>query len=150
MSSPPEGPHAPQSAAPATHQPPDRLLAARPRLFLAAGALAILSLGLPWQVAIVRNGPADATLTNAGTQHPVRVLALLGGLLVWWGMTRGPHRIAWGGLGLAGLALVMGAPGSAVPPGRLVYAVAVALAAIAVSAGAAQRSGEPHDGTPPT
>jgi hypothetical protein len=117
--------------------PPDRLSAMRPHLLTAAAALAVVSLGLPWNSLAVADG--TDLVTVSGTQHAVRVLAPLAALGVWWGLTRGSRTWAWAGLACAVLALPLQPSGSMPASGRLVFAVAILLTGLALASGASRR-----------
>jgi hypothetical protein len=102
-------------------------------LAIAAGALTVLSLGLPWTAA---NGKHTASIdfgaaTVVGAQHPMRVFALAAALLLVSSVRhRRPQRARLGIL-VGALALPLGLDGG-LASGRAVYAVALLLAAMAV------------------
>lgn len=121
--------------------PPDRLVAARPGLGTAAALLAVVSLGLTWGERTVGTGQSAATIAVLGTQHPVRVLLPVAAALAWWGLTRDRHGPAWAGVALGVFALPLEPAGGTLAPGRLVFAVAVILTAVALAAGASHRTG---------
>ena len=108
-----------------------------PRLLLVAAALAVVAVGLPWSGH--PSGP-DAIHTDAGRetvllggQHPVRVLAVVGALLIWAALRRGSRRGALTGLAVAAAALPIGGWGGGAP-GRVCYLLALLIAAAAVVA----------------
>lgn len=121
--------------------PPDRLVAARPALEAVAGLLAVTSLGLTWGERTVGTGQGTTTIAVLGTQHPVRVLLPVAAALVWWGLTRDRHGLAWTGVALGVFALPLEPSGGTLAPGRLVFAVAVVLTSVALAAGASRRAG---------
>ncbi len=107
--------------------PSARLQSVRRPLLLISGLLALVSVGLPWAPGLI------------GAQHPMRALLALAAPLLWWALRRGRQALAWAALGLATLALPMAGTGGTLPSGRLVYTLAVLVAAVAVSAGAEER-----------
>jgi hypothetical protein len=106
------------------------------RLLAAAAGLAVLAVGLPWS-----QGPAglpvQAGLSGAvlGTQHPVRVLAVVGALGVWLALRHGSRRAALAAVGLAAVALPIGSWHGGAPPGQLCYALALVTAVLAILGG---------------
>jgi hypothetical protein len=111
--------------------PSARMLSARRPLLLISGLLALISVGLPWSAG------------STGGQHPMRALLALSAPLLCWALSRGLQRVAWAALGLAALALPMMPTGDTLQSGRLVYALAILVAAVAVSVGARHREREP-------
>lgn len=126
--------------------PPDRLSAVRPFLLTSAAALAVISLGLPWSRLPVDDGTDLWTIALLGTHHPVRVLAPLAALGVWWGLTRGPRAWAWVGVACATSALPLQPFGAVPTSGRLVFAVAIGLTVLALASGASRRKSATVDG----
>jgi hypothetical protein len=118
---------------------PDRLTAARPALFGAAALLSLVSLGMSWGSVHLAAGRHPVNLHLLGVQHPVRALLPLAALLIWWGLRQGARGPAWAGLALGALALPLQPVGRTLPPGRLLYGLAVLLAAAALAAGASRR-----------
>ena len=125
-------------------------------LLLVAGALALLSLGLPWgstpgvpgavhpggtTVVVDADGSIDlrfepswyvpglAGHTVSGADHTMRVTAAAGALLVFVGVRRARRRLVVIGLAVAALALPIGLGGGA-GSGRAVYGLAIAVAAV--------------------
>ncbi len=96
-------------------------LPAEPRtrvLLAAAGALAVLSLGLPWGLL-------------PGTAHPARVAVLGAVALVLVALRTGRPRLLTAGAAVAGVGVLLG--GVDATPGRLALAAATAcLVAVAV------------------
>lgn len=125
------------------------------RLLIAACALAVASLGLPWGVsapglsfgapagAPARTGPlggSDAATVLIGGQHPVRVIGLIAALLLVDAVRRGRQRQARIALLVGALALPLGL-GSGLTSGPIAYAAALLLAA--VGAGVSLGAGSP-------
>jgi hypothetical protein len=108
----------------------------RTRLLLAAGALLALSLGLPWGT------------TVHGFEHTMRVTGAAAALLVGAGIRRGRRSLALAGLGVAAIAIPIG--GVAGESGRVAYALAIGLTALALDAGRATRPLAPSMPPAPT
>jgi hypothetical protein len=117
-----------------TARPATPPVTGRPRLLLLAAVLAAVAVGLPW------SGPL------LGTQHPVRVLALVGIAGVWFALRRGSRPLALAAVAVAALALPMGSWGTP-EPGRFCYLVALLVAAAAI---AGDRGGARIDRLPST
>ena len=125
-------------------------------LLLVAGALALLSLGLPWGTtpgapgAVVPGGtavvvnadgsidlrfdpswyvPGLAAHTVSGADHTMRVTGAAGALLVFAGVRRARRTLVVAGLAVAALALPIGLSGGT-GSGRAVYGLAIAIAAL--------------------
>jgi hypothetical protein len=125
-------------------------------LLLVAGALALLSLGLPWgnmpgvpggvhpggtTVVVNADGSIDlrfdpsayvpglAGHTVAGAGHAMRVTGAAGALLVFAGVRRTRRTLVVAGLAVAALALPIGLSAGA-GSGRTVYGLAIAIAAL--------------------
>ena len=125
-------------------------------LLLVAGALALLSLGLPWgnapglpgaahpggtTVVVNADGSIDlrfdpssylpglAGHTVSGASHAMRVTGAAGALLVVAGVRRAQRRLVVVGLAVAALALPIGLSGGS-GSGRAVYGLAIAIAAL--------------------
>ena len=150
------------------------------RLLLAAAVLALVSLGLPWGVADVpavapsaaptteplvpygipfslpapdSGREAEGMLAVTGASDSVRVLGLAAAGGLWLALRRRSVSLAWAALVLGAVALPLGAPTGAVPAGRLVYAVALGLAAVellrwqrGLAAGSTGADGHPGPG----
>jgi hypothetical protein len=105
-------------------------LAVQRRLLLMAGVLAAVSVGLPWTV--VRPAAAGMPgLQLAGTSHPVRVIALAAAVALWWAVHRASRTSALAALLVAATALPLGIS-AGLTSGRIVYAAAIAVAAVAI------------------
>lgn len=89
----------------------------RTLLLALAGALALLSLGLPWGYGSV------------GADHAMRVTGAAGALLVLAGVRRARRQLVVAGLAVAALAMPIGLTSGA-GSGRTAYGMAIALAAI--------------------
>ena len=113
--------------APKAQQPTVRGLA------IAAGALTLASLGLPWAAASGNRAgaPSFGATTTVGAEHPMRVFALAAAFLLVWSVRQGRPRLARLGILVGALALPLGLDGG-LTSGRAVYAVALLLAAMAV------------------
>lgn len=118
-----------------THRPGSRL-PVHPRLMALAALLAVVSVGLPW---VSRPGslgtglPGTGLLVtgSAGTSQPVRVIALVAAVLLWRAVGNGSRRAALTACLIATAALPIGLS-EGVTAGRLCYALAIALAVVAV------------------
>lgn len=123
------------------------------RLLIAAGALAVASLGLAWgappaglSFVIPGGAPApagtlgdpEAATVLLGAQHPVRVIGLLAALLLVSAVRQGRPRRARIALLVGAMALPLGL-GSGLTSGPITYAAALLLAA--VGAGVSLSSG---------
>jgi len=124
------------------------------RLFRVAAALAAVAVALPWsshRVAIdvpisVRSSAGGISAwawgvihdetglqrVVLGTQHPARVLAVLGALGVWAALRRGSRRGALVAVALAAVALPLGPWEGGPQPGRACYALALMTAVAAI------------------
>ena len=89
----------------------------RTLLLALAGALALLSVGLPWG----RGG--------VGADHAMRVTGVAGALLVLAGARRDRRQLVVAGLGIAALALPIGLSGGT-SSGRTAYGMALAITAL--------------------
>ncbi|MGF1648382.1 MAG: hypothetical protein ACFCVF_15880 [Kineosporiaceae bacterium] len=141
-------------------------LTADRRLLAIGGLLGVVSLGLPWGVRgaevldaglpFVSPVPVGGTtwffpdtidlevavpVVVHGVEHPVRVLAVVAGLLVWWAVRRGSPGTAWLGLAVAATALPMGGFAGA---GRVVLAAGVLVVAVALLGTTTGRSAGPQ------
>ncbi|HET9655242.1 MAG TPA: hypothetical protein VFP72_07800 [Kineosporiaceae bacterium] len=106
-------------------------LPARPRVILLAGVLAVVSIALPWSAGAVAIGSGVSAAELSGTTHAVRVIAPAAAALLWWAVHRGSTRGALGALLLAATALPIGLS-TGLAGGRIVYLMALAVAAVAV------------------
>jgi hypothetical protein len=102
-------------------------------LAIAAGALTLASLGLPWAAASGNRAgvPFFGATATVGAEHPMRVFALASVLLLVWSVRQERPRLARLGILVGALALPLGLDGG-LTSGRAVYAVALLLAAMAV------------------
>ena len=89
----------------------------RATLLAIAGALTLLSLGLPW-------GPFVS-----GADHAMRVTGAAAALLVLLGVRRAQDRLVIAGLAVAAIALPIGLTGGT-GSGRAAYGLAIAVAAL--------------------
>lgn len=136
--------------------PPPRLPVRRRGLVL-AGALGLLSLGLPWQqipgfpgvvipgVVVVFPGgdlgsggvsylpgvfaPSIPGSVVLGTGHAMRVTGVIAALLLVVAIRRHSRRTAWLAIAVGALALPLGVGQGAVMPGRTAYLAALLIAA---------------------
>ena len=102
-------------------------------LAIAAGALTLMSLGLPWAGASGNRAqvPSFGATTTVGAEHPMRVFALAATFLLVSSVRHGRPGQARLGILVGALALPLGLDGG-LTSGRAVYAVALLLAAMAV------------------
>jgi hypothetical protein len=120
-------------------------------LLVAAGVLAVVSLGLPWteprpgsdNVVVITSVGPYVTLYDTvtvpllperpaitGAAHPVRAVVAIAALVMWWAHRRGSFAARWVALAVAAAAITMGpGPGDAVTSGRVCYALALVAAA---------------------
>jgi len=109
-------------------------LPVHPLLIVLAGVLAAVSIGLPW---VPRPSPSGVAVgatgagATAGTAHPVRVIALVAAVLLWWAVRRGSRRGALAACLIATTALPLGLT-AGVTSGRICYTLAIALAVVAI------------------
>jgi hypothetical protein len=127
----------------------------RPRLLILAGALGAISIGLPWAqvntpgwamwlfspivppcagdyciegavISVIPMGGSQYSIS--GVDHPIRVVAALAAVLIWYGVRHSSTVLARRGLLLAAAGLAISA-GSGLHTGQLVFAVALLVAA---------------------
>jgi hypothetical protein len=103
----------------------------RTRLLLVAGVLLALSLGLPWS-----HGDAT-TATVHGFEHTMRVNGAAAALLVLAGVRAGRRSLVVLGLRVAADAIPIG--GMAGESGRIAYALAIVVTALALDGRGAPR-----------
>jgi hypothetical protein len=134
---------------------PPRRLPVRRRGLALAGALGLLSLGLPWQQipsmpgvvlpGVVIGYPDGTGLGVAwvpavfvpsipggvvpGTGHAMRVTGVVAALLLVRAIRQHSHRTAWLALAAGALALPLGVGQGALMPGRIAYLAALLVAA---------------------
>jgi hypothetical protein len=103
-------------------------LPVRTRPLLAAGVVAVVSLGLPWGAGPGSGGgvPGAGPGTVPGLQLPVRALLALAVVLIWVAVHRSRPALARAGLALGALGLLTGL-GGGILAGHLVYLVALLL-----------------------
>jgi hypothetical protein len=125
-----------------------------------AGALVLLSLGLPWQQITAVPGvlipgvivpdplggdlgsgvaylpgvfvPSTGGGTILGTGHAMRATSLVAALLLCWAIRHGSRRSAWLAIAIGALALPLGVNQGAVMTGRVAYLAALLTAAAAI------------------
>jgi hypothetical protein len=111
-------------------------LSFHPRLMVLAGVLTAVSLGLPW---VARPRPLDGVPVGGvgsggelpGFSHPVRVIALVAAVLLWWAVRQGSRRIAVAACLVAVTALPLGLT-QGVSSGRICFALAIVAAVVAI------------------
>jgi hypothetical protein len=145
------------------------------RLLVFACALAVLSVGLPWQrvpempglvfpgMIVVVDGPYVITYgvippyvlasvggyTIPGAGHAMRLAAFAAALLLWLAIRRGSRRLGWLALAVAAVALPLGIGYGALMPGRLAYAGALVLTAVAIGLPHRRAAASPDRVAPP-